>query len=80
VAAAVWAVGLVVGLIAFANGYLMVAAATLLLAVTAPWFGLAALLRSKPRVLDAELQWQSTRFEVSTPAPTGGYRIRLPAR
>ena len=80
VAAAVWAVALVVGLIALANGYLVVAAATLLLAATAPWFGLAAVLRSKPRVLDSELPWPSTRFEKTAPAPSGGYRIRLPAR
>jgi hypothetical protein len=79
VAAVVWAVGLVVGLIALASGYMM-AGVTLLLAVVAPWFGLAAVLRSKPRVLDAELHWQATRSAKPAPVPSSGYRIRLPAR
>jgi hypothetical protein len=76
-AAAVWAVGLAVGLIALATGHPVVAGATLLVAVLAPWFGIVAVLHSKPRVLDPELRWQATRS--AAPVPGSGYRIRLPA-
>jgi hypothetical protein len=80
VSAAGWLVGLVAGLIALANGYVLVAGASFLLAVLAPWFGLAAVLHSKPRVVDTELPWQAARS--AHPAPFSGesYRIRLPAR
>jgi hypothetical protein len=68
----------VVGLVALATGHLVLAGATLLVAALAPWFGIAAVLHSKPRVVDPELQWQVTRSAL--PAPSSGYRIRLPAR
>lgn len=75
-----WALGLVTGVIAFANGYLLVAAAGLLLAVLAPLLGLAAVLHSKPRVFDSELPCQAQGSVHPLPLSGGGYRIRLPAR
>lgn len=80
VAAAAWAVGLVAGLVALVNGSLLVAFVTLLVAVVAPWFGLAAVLHSKPRVFDAELPWQAQHSAKPGPVLGSGYRIRLPAR
>ena len=81
VAAVVWTVGLVVGLIALSTGHLLLAFVTLLVAVLAPWFAIAAVLHSKPRVYDHELQWQASRSAAQpTPVVTSGYRIRLPAR
>jgi hypothetical protein len=80
VAAVVWAVGRVVGLIALASGYLMVAGVTLLVAVLAPWLGIAAVLHTKPRVVDAESDRQAARSATPAPVPSSGYRIRLPER
>ena len=80
VSAVGWAVGLLVAVIALANGYLLVAGASLVLALLAPWFGLVALLHSKPRVFDIELPWQAARSANSVPISGDGYRIRLPVR
>jgi hypothetical protein len=66
--------------IALANDYLLVAGASLILAFLAAWFGLVAVLHSKPRVFDNELPWQAERFANPAPLSSGGYRIRLPAR
>ncbi|WP_156622884.1 hypothetical protein [Mycobacterium sp. 1164966.3] len=66
--------------IALANGCLLIAGASLILAFLAPWFGLAAVLHSKPRVIDSELPWQDGRSANPVPVSSGGYRIRLPAR
>jgi hypothetical protein len=75
-----WAVGLLTAVIALANGYLLVTGASLILAFIAPWFGLAAVLHSKPRVFDNELPWQAERSANAAPLSSVGYRIRLPAR
>ncbi|OBF86728.1 hypothetical protein A5791_20110 [Mycobacterium sp. 852002-51163_SCH5372311] len=75
-----WAVALVAALIALANGYLLLAGASLILAFLVPWFGLAAVLHSKPSVFDSELPWQDGRSVNPVPESSSGYRIRLPAR
>lgn len=49
VAASLWALGLLVGLCALATGHALVAIVALILAVAAPWFGLAWVSRSQPR-------------------------------
>jgi Flp pilus assembly protein TadB len=41
VAAAIWAVGLLIGVVAFATGHTWIALVALCAAVLAPWFGLA---------------------------------------
>jgi hypothetical protein len=41
VAAAIWVVGLVIGVAAFATGHTWIALVALVAAVLAPWFGLA---------------------------------------
>lgn len=41
VSAAIWAVGLAVGLVALAGGHELLAGVSLVLAIMSPWFGLA---------------------------------------
>jgi len=48
IAAAVWAVGLVTGVIALITGHVAVAVVALVLAVASPWVGLAWISRSRP--------------------------------
>ena len=49
VAAALWAVGLMAGVVALVSGHAAVAVAALIVAVAAPWFGLAWVTRSRRR-------------------------------
>jgi hypothetical protein len=55
VAAAVWVVGLAVGVLALVTGHAGVAVVALLLAVVAPWFGLAWVSRSQRRASNVAL-------------------------
>jgi Flp pilus assembly protein TadB len=79
-AAATWAVGLAVGLIALVIGDPMVASVALIVAVTAPWFGLAWMLHNQRRVFVAEPDRAAKRSHKRAPLPSSGYRIRFPAR
>lgn len=79
-AAATWAVGLVVGLIALVIGDALVATLALIVAVTAPWFGLAWMLHSQRRVFVAEPERQAKRPHMRVHLPSSGYRIRFPVR
>ena len=55
VAAALWAVGFMAGVIALVTGHAAVAVAALVVAVAAPWFGLAWVSHRRRRVEDAAL-------------------------
>lgn len=46
-AAATWAIGLVIGLVAMTHGHELVAGVSLVLAILSPWFGLAWLSQSQ---------------------------------
>ncbi|BDB45449.1 MULTISPECIES: hypothetical protein [Mycobacterium] len=48
-AAGVWAVGLIVGVVALLTGHLLVAGVALVLAIMAPWFGMAWVSRGRSR-------------------------------
>jgi hypothetical protein len=65
VAAAVWAVGLVVGVLALVTGHAGAAVVALLLAVVAPWFGLAWVSRSQRRAFNVALFLHGTRADAS---------------
>ncbi|MCV7079629.1 hypothetical protein H7I94_31530 [Mycobacterium szulgai] len=69
IAAGVWAIGLVVGLIALATGHAAVAGVSLVLAVMSPWFGLAWVSHSQRRVAHEAVSvgsfsssWHGLRF------------------
>ncbi|MDP7706441.1 hypothetical protein [Mycobacterium sp. TY815] len=47
VAAATWAVGLVIGLVAMASGHELLAGVALVLAIMSPWLGLAWVARTQ---------------------------------
>lgn len=79
-AAAVWLVGLVVGLTALVIGDAMVATAALVVAVTVPWFGLAWMLHNQRRVFVAEPNGETKRPHKRVHLPSSGYRIRFPVR
>ncbi|OBI84069.1 hypothetical protein [Mycobacterium sp. 1245805.9] len=66
VAAAVWAVGLAVGVLALVAGHPGVAVLALFLAVVAPWFGLAFVSRSQRRAFNVALFLHGTRADDST--------------
>lgn len=53
VAAAAWAVGLIVGLVALAIGHVALAGVSLVLAIMAPWIGLAWVSHNQRRVATA---------------------------
>jgi hypothetical protein len=63
VAAAIWAVGLAVGVLALVAGHAGVAVVALLLAVAAPWFGLAWVSRGKRRAFNVALFLHGTRAD-----------------
>ncbi len=65
VAAAVWAVGLAVGVLALVTGHVGAAVVALLLAVVAPWFGLACVSRSQRRAFNVALFLHGTRADGS---------------
>jgi hypothetical protein len=65
VAAAVWAVGLAVGVLALVTGHVGAAVVALLVAVVAPWFGLAWVSRSQRRVFNVALFLHGTRADGS---------------
>jgi hypothetical protein len=79
-AAAIWLVGLVVGLTALAIGNAMVATVALVVAVTVPWFGLAWMLHDQRRVFVAEPDRETKRPHKRVHLPSSGYRIRFPVR
>jgi hypothetical protein len=65
VAAAIWAAGLAVGVVALVTGHTGAALAALLLAVAAPWFGLAWVSRSQRRAFNVALFLHGTRSDGS---------------
>jgi hypothetical protein len=65
VAAAVWAVGLVVGVLALLAGHAGAAVVALILAVGAPWFGLAWVSHGQRRALHVALFLRGTRADGS---------------
>jgi hypothetical protein len=66
VAAAVWAVGLVVGVLALATGHAGAAVVALLPAVAAPWGGLAWISRSQRRAFNVALFLHGTRADAAS--------------
>jgi hypothetical protein len=70
VAAATWAVGLVVGVLAIATGHAVLAIATLVLAVAAPWVGLAWVSRSRRRAYQVALYLHGSQADGLADLPT----------
>jgi len=62
-AAAIWAVGLAVGVVALVTGHAGTAVVALLLAVAAPWFGLASVSRGQRRAFNVALFLHGTRAD-----------------
>ena len=62
VAAAVWLVGLVVGVFALVAGHPVVAAVSLVVALVAPWLGLAGNPHARLRADDAKLPFTSNEY------------------
>jgi hypothetical protein len=65
VAAGTWVVGLVVGVLALVTGHVGAAVVALLVAVAAPWFGLAWLSRSQRRAFNVALFLHGPRADGS---------------
>jgi Flp pilus assembly protein TadB len=63
VAASIWAVGLAVGVVALATGHAGAAVVALLLAVVAPWFGLAWVSRGQRRAFNVALFLHGSRAD-----------------
>lgn len=70
VAAGIWAVGLVAGLVLLATGHEVVAAVILVVAVMSPWFGLAVSRSRIPAYGSGEPQTM----------PNGWHGMEIPAR
>jgi hypothetical protein len=70
VAAAIWAVGLVVGVLAIATGHAGVAIVMLALAVAAPWVGLAWVSHSRRRAYQVALYLHGSRGDGLADLPT----------
>lgn len=66
VAAAVWAVGLAVGVAALATGHAGAAVVALLPAVAAPWGGLAWISRSQRRAFDVAMFLHGRRADAAS--------------
>jgi hypothetical protein len=69
-AAAIWVVGLVVGVVAIATGHAGLAIVALGLAVTAPWVGLAWVSHSRRRTYRVALYLHGPRAGGLTDLPT----------
>jgi hypothetical protein len=69
-AAAIWVVGLVVGVVAIATGHAGLAIVALALAVTAPWVGLAWVSHSRRRTYQVALYLHGSRSGGLTDLPT----------
>ncbi|OSC40191.1 hypothetical protein [Mycobacterium decipiens] len=80
VAAGVWAVALVVGLVALVLGHLPVAAVALVVAVMAPWFGVAYIAHSQRGVSGRTPGPRGTHTHAAAAFPTGWRGRRLSAR
>lgn len=78
VAAAIWAVGLMAGLVALATGHAAVAAVCLVLAAMSPWLGLAWVSHSQRRVAEPALSWVG--IDSDEPLPTRLPGLRFTAR
>ncbi len=76
VAAATWAVGLVIGLVAMAAGHELLAGVSLVLAIMSPWFGLAWVAQSQR----AEMRRQRARADQAVGYPGGWPVLQLTAR
>jgi hypothetical protein len=63
VAAAIWAVGLAVGVLALVIGHPGAAIVALLAAVAAPWFGLASVSRSQRRAFNVAVFLHGSRAD-----------------
>jgi hypothetical protein len=80
VAAAIWALGLVIGVLALVNGNAGVAVAALVMAVAAPWFGLAWISHSQRRAYDVALYLHRSRADGLADLPTRPHGLRFTAR
>ena len=69
-AAAIWVVGLVVGVVAIATWHAGLAIVALALAVTAPWVGLAWVSHSRRRSYQVALYLHGSRADGLTDLPT----------
>lgn len=78
VVAAVWAVGLVAGLVALTIGHLAVAAAALVVAVMAPWCRVAYIAHGQHRVCGETLR--GTPAGETASFPTGWRGLRFSTR
>lgn len=78
VVAAVWAVGLVAGLVALTIGHLAVAAAALVVAVMAPWCRVAYIAHGQHRVCRETLR--GTPAGETASFPTGWRGLRFSTR
>jgi hypothetical protein len=71
VAAAIWAVGLVVGVLAMVTGHAGLAIVALVLAVAAPWLGLAWVSHHRRRAYRVALYLHGPRADGLADLPTG---------
>jgi hypothetical protein len=80
VAAAIWALGLVIGVLALVNGNAGVAIVALVIAVAAPWFGLAWISHCQRRAYNVALYLHGSRADGLADLPTSPHRLRFTAR
>ena len=71
VATAIWAVGLVVGVVGIVTGHTGLAIVVLALAVAAPWVGLVWVSHSRRRAYQVALYLHGPRADALTDLPTG---------
>ena len=80
VAAAIWAVGLLVGVFAVVTGHTGVAVIPLVLAVMAPWFGLTWVSHSQRRAYHVALYFHRSRADRRADLPPDPYGLGFIAR
>lgn len=76
VAAAIWAVGLVIGLVAMAGGHELFAGVSLVVAIMSPWFGLGWVARNQR----AAMRRQRAGSDQVPPAAGGWPVLQLTSR
>jgi hypothetical protein len=80
VAAAIWALGLVIGVLPLVNGNAGVAVVALVMAVAAPWFGLAWISQCQRRAYNVALYLHGSRADGLADLPTSPHGLRFTAR
>jgi hypothetical protein len=76
VAAAIWALGLVIGVLALVNGHAGAAVVALVMAVAAPWFGLAWISHSQRRAYNVALYLHGSRADGLADLSTSRFTAR----